>query len=150
MEPTVDVLTLTASVARQLLDNKIITSVQLVKAYLTQIEAHNHNGMNLNAFISVAPEQDLLERAHVLDQERQRGLRSELHGIPFIAKDVFVTHPDLGMSTTAGNPCFATAMAKRTAPMIQHLLDAGMILLGKTNLTEFCGLKEPMNTTGRY
>ena len=151
MEPIIDALTLTVSEARKLLENNTITSEQLVKAYLTQIKAHNHNGMNLNALISVAPEQDLLERARALDHERQSGLlRSELHGIPFIAKDVFVTHPALGMPTTAGNPCFATATAKRTAPMIQHLLDAGMILLGKSNLTEFCGLKEPMNTTGQY
>ncbi|KAH8805331.1 amidase signature domain-containing protein [Xylogone sp. PMI_703] len=148
MRPAIDVLTLTASEAIKVLENDI-TSEQLVNAYLTQIKAHNHNGMNLNALISVAPEQDLLERARALDQERRSGLlRSELHGVPFIAKDVFVTHPSLGMPTTVGNPCFATATARRTAPMIQHLLNAGMILLGKSNLTEFCGLKEPMNTPG--
>lgn len=144
-----DLLTLTATDCRQLLQEHKTTSVQLVKAYLAQIHKHNHNGMKLNAMISLAPETQLLETAQRLDNERQAGqLRGPLHGIPFITKDVFLTHPDLGMPTTCGGLCFASAKAKRTAPMIQHLLDSGMILLGKANLTEFCGIKEQGNTPG--
>ncbi|KAK5116978.1 hypothetical protein LTR62_006699 [Meristemomyces frigidus] len=137
-----DVLTLTATEAQQLLRNQKLTSVALVEAYLTQIGKHNHNGFRLNALISVAPREDLLKTASRLDEERAAGhARGPLHGIPFIIKDVFVTLPSLGMPTTCGTPCFAKATTKRTAPLIQYLLDQGMILLGKANLTEFCGLK---------
>lgn len=145
----VDVLALTATDAQTLLQDGRVTSVQLVKAYLAQIEAHNHAGLHLNAFTSLAPTETLLATAYDLDCERASGhRRSLLHGIPFVVKDVFATHPSLGLPTTAGAPCFATARAKRTAPLIQHLLDMGMILLGKANLTEFCGLKMKGHTVG--
>lgn len=144
-----DVLTLTATDAQELLRTGRITSVRLVEAYLVQIEKHNHAGLHLNGLISVAPKDLLLENARCLDDERRSGHpRSALHGIPFVCKDVFVTHPSLGLPTTAGAPCFASARAKRTAPLIQHLLDEGMILLGKANLTEFCGLKMKGLTPG--
>ena len=149
MSQSLDILTLTASEAQNLLAFGKTTSVELVKAYLTQIEKHNHNGLHLNALISVAPAERVLEIARKLDQEREQGqLRGPLHGLPFIVKDVFVTHPDLGMPTTAGGPCFASAKAKRTAPVLQHLMDSGLILLAKANLTEFCGMKEKGNTPG--
>lgn len=138
----IDVLTLTASQARDLLDQKALTSVQLVEAYLAQIEKHNHQGLHLNAIISVAPRDKTLELARRLDHERSSGhVRGPLHGIPFVCKDVFALHPDLGMPCTGGAPCLATAKARRTAPLIQHLLDSGMILLGTGNLTELCGMK---------
>ncbi|RMY86509.1 hypothetical protein D0861_05884 [Hortaea werneckii] len=145
----VDLLRLTATEAARLLDEGTTTSVELVKAYLAQIDAHNHSGPKLNALISVAPADLLIATARKLDQERSSGnRRSSLHGIPFVCKDVFVTHPSLGLPTTAGAPCFKTAVAKRTSPVIEHLLRMGMILIGKANMTEFCGLKTPDHTTG--
>ncbi|KAI6886182.1 amidase signature enzyme [Hortaea werneckii] len=144
-----DVLRLTALEAGKLLDEKRTTSVELVEAYLAQINAHNHSGLKLNALISVAPADLLLATARKLDHERSSGRRrSSLHGIPFVCKDVFVTHPSLGLPTTAGAPCFQTAVAKRTSPVIEHLLGMGMILIGKANMTEFCGLKTPDHTAG--
>ena len=144
-----DVLRLTATEAQKLLQAGATTSVALVEAYLAQIEKHNHTGLNLNAIISVAPRYDILQRAEQLDLERQKGnVRGPLHGIPFIIKDTFVTLPELGMPSTAGAPCFATGKPKRNAPVIQHLLDSGMLLLGKANLTEFCGMKMKGLTPG--
>ncbi|RMY00537.1 hypothetical protein D0868_08953 [Hortaea werneckii] len=144
-----DLLRLTATEAARLLDERKTTSVELVKAYLAQINAHNHSGLKVNALISVAPADLLLATAKKLDQERSSGRsRSSLHGIPFVCKDVFVTHPSLGLPTTAGAPCFQTAVAKRTSPVIEHLLGMGMILIGKANMTEFCGLKTPDHTAG--
>ncbi|KAK4546801.1 hypothetical protein LTR36_001533 [Oleoguttula mirabilis] len=146
---SLDVLTLTATAAQKLLQDGNVTSIQLVQAYLAQIKKHNHAGFHLNAIISLAPQETLVATADRLDRERASGtIRSPLHGIPFIVKDVFTTHPSLGLPTTAGAPCFATAQAKRTAPLLQHLLDSGMILLGKANLTEFCGLKMKGHTPG--
>lgn len=53
------------------------------------------------------------------------------------------------MPSTAGEPAFLTAKAKRTAPLIEHLTTThGMILLGKANLTDFCGMKMPGLTPG--
>ncbi|RMZ03900.1 hypothetical protein D0862_05495 [Hortaea werneckii] len=144
-----DLLRLTATEAARLLDEKKTTSVELVNAYLAQINAHNHSGLKLNALISVAPADLLLATARKLDQERSSGSRrSSLHGIPFVCKDVFVTHPSLELPTTAGAPCFQTTVAKRTSPVIEHLLGMGMILIGKANMTEFCGLKTPDHTAG--
>ncbi len=62
-------------------------------------------------------------------------------------KDLFLTK-DLGLPTTAGAPCFATAIPKRTAPLIEHLIASGVIILGTANLTEFCGLKYKGITPG--
>ncbi|KAL6701537.1 amidase signature domain-containing protein [Trichoderma pleuroticola] len=76
----------------------------LIKQVLNQVDKHNRNGLNLRALISVAPRQQLLERAQFLDQERAAGkARSPLHGIPFIVKDAIATDPKLGMDTTAGS-----------------------------------------------
>ncbi|KAI6861193.1 amidase signature enzyme [Hortaea werneckii] len=144
-----DLLRLTATEAARLLDAGRTTSVELVKAYLAQINAHNHSGLKLNALISVAPADLLVATDRKLDKERSSGSRrSSLHGIPFVCKDVFVTHPSLGLPTTAGAPCFQSAVAGRTSPVIEHLLGMGMILIGKANMTEFCGLKTPDHTTG--
>lgn len=84
---TFDVLTVTVHELRELLDAGTCTSVELVKAYLAQIARHDRAGMKLNAIISIAPEQQLLEEAGALDQERAKlGTRSRLHGIPIIIK----------------------------------------------------------------
>lgn len=69
------------------MQNGDLTSVELVKESLAQIQRHNKQGLNLKAVIFVAPEQLLLERAAVLDEERAQGkLRGPLHGIPVLLK----------------------------------------------------------------
>lgn len=63
------------------------TTVDLVTAFLDQIERHNHNGKKLNALVAVAPREDVLSRAAQLDRERAaRKVRSVLHGIPIVLK----------------------------------------------------------------
>lgn len=84
---TFDVLRATAAELRTLLDSGSITSVELVKTYLSQIAHHNHAGLKLNAIISIAPESFLIDQAHALDLERAKsGPRSRLHGIPILLK----------------------------------------------------------------
>ncbi|KAI8306776.1 putative amidase [Colletotrichum sp. SAR11_59] len=56
-------------------------------------------------------------------------------------KDTFITHKDLGMSTTAGAHAFASMTALKNASVVEKLLHAGLIIIGKGNMTEFCGLK---------
>lgn len=63
------------------------SSVDLVEAYLAQIERHNHAGLKLNAVLSLPAKSLLIEAATALDTERKNGkLRGPLHGIPILIK----------------------------------------------------------------
>uniref|UniRef100_A0A8H7N472 Amidase domain-containing protein n=1 Tax=Bionectria ochroleuca TaxID=29856 RepID=A0A8H7N472_BIOOC len=113
-------------------------STALVELLLQQIENHNQNGLHLGALISVAPRQQVLARARKLDEERIAGQsRSSLHGIPFIVKDSIATHPDMGMDTTGGSWALAGSRPSMSSPVVERLVDAGMILVGEASLTEF-------------
>lgn len=84
---TLDLLTATAGDLRRLLETGEYSSVDLVGLYLEQIAKHNHEGLKLNALISTASVDQVLEEAKPLDAERARtGPRSKLHGIPIILK----------------------------------------------------------------
>jgi amidase len=134
-------LTTTASQLRHLLEKNEITSVSIVETYLSMIECHNKAGLRLNALISVAPRDVVLEKARLLDEERQAGnVRSPLHGIPIILKDAIVTDASLGMPTSAGSRAFLNSKTKRNAALVDTLLEAGLIIIGKANMTEFCGM----------
>jgi len=87
----------------------------------------------LNAFISLEADR-LRAAARAADQRRQRGERlGPLHGVPLALKDNIDT---ADFPTTGGTPALAAHLPKRNAPIVQHLLDAGAIVLGKTNLQE--------------
>ncbi|KAL0943053.1 glutamyl-tRNA amidotransferase subunit [Colletotrichum truncatum] len=139
-------LTATALELQRRLETGSLTSVELTQLFLRQIKKHNKS---LNAVISICPEEIVLAKADELDRERQAGhVRSKLHGIPIIVKDVIVTSKDLGMPTTAGSFAFASRTALRNAPVIDKLIDAGLLILGKSNMTEFCGLKSNNTPVG--
>ena len=87
----------------------------------------------LNAFISLEAER-LRAAARAADKRRQRGERlGPLHGVPLALKDNIDT---ADLPTTGGTPALAAHRPKRNAPIVQRLLDAGAIVLGKTNLQE--------------
>src|SRR5262249_27644512 len=87
----------------------------------------------LNAFISLEAER-LRAAARAADRRRQRGERlGPLHGVPLALKDNIDT---ADFPTTGGTPALAAHRPKRNAPIVQRLLDAGAIVLGKTNLQE--------------
>ncbi|OKL59330.1 hypothetical protein UA08_05396 [Talaromyces atroroseus] len=148
-KPPFDVLTATAADLRNLLQLGQTTSVEIVEAYLSQIEKHNKAGCELRAIISTAPREVALAQAEALDSERRSGqVRSALHGIPIIVKDAIVTSKALGMPTTAGAVAFKDAYGKKNAGIIELLMDGGLIILGKASMTEFCGLKATCMTAG--
>ncbi|KAB5566785.1 amidase-like protein [Coniochaeta sp. 2T2.1] len=120
-----------------------LTTVALVQICLDQIELHNRRGFKLKAVISVdSTRQKVIARAELLDEERKQGkLRSRVHGIPIIVKDAIVTDLSLEMPTTVGSHVFSHLKAKKNATLVDKLLGAGLIILGKANMTEFCGLK---------
>lgn len=84
---SLDLLTITSTELQRLLSNHYVTSENLVDAYMDQIQRQNHNGLKLNAMISVADRDFIRKTAHNLDRERQQGkIRSALHGIPITVK----------------------------------------------------------------
>jgi amidase len=100
-----------------------------------QIEEHNHNGLRLNAAISLAPVEQLRSHAITLDEERAQGkVRGPLHGIPILIKDNIMTEASLGMDTTCGSYALKGAKAKINADVVDLILKAGMIIFGKANL----------------
>ncbi|KAJ5624400.1 amidase-like protein [Penicillium lagena] len=147
--PTDPLLFLPAHELQRKLTHNEITSVQLVEAFLAEIEHHNHQGRGLHAIISTCPKDIALTRARWLDEQRRLGyVQSKLHGIPVVVKDAIVTDESLGMPTTVGSHVFASLKARRNASVITKLIDAGMIILAKANMTEFCGLKSDTTAVG--
>ncbi|KAF2191499.1 amidase signature enzyme [Zopfia rhizophila CBS 207.26] len=147
--PDFDPLVVSAYELSEMLNAQVVTSVEVVEAYLQQIEQHNRRGRQLRALISVAPRHELIRIARRLDDERARGrLRGPLHGIPIVVKDNIMTDVNLGMDTTVGSYAFVGCIPKKNATIVDRLIRRGMIVLGKANLTEFCGLKNPSMPPG--
>ncbi|KAI0752555.1 amidase signature enzyme [Daedaleopsis nitida] len=118
------------------LERGLFTSVELVKAYFARIEEVNLQGPALRAVIETNP--SAMEQAAALDLERSRsGRRGPLHGIPILVKDNIATDASEGMNTTAGSFALLGSVVPRDAHVVALLRQAGAILLGKANLSEF-------------
>jgi len=114
----------------RLLSRFELSSEELVRSQLDRAEKLS----DLNAFISLLPEQAISD-ARRLDAIRRRGeLIGPLHGIPVTAKDLVWSK---GHPTTSGSKIDADFVPDRDAPALASLRDAGAVLLGKTNLHEF-------------
>ncbi|KAJ5151221.1 uncharacterized protein N7482_010473 [Penicillium canariense] len=134
MAKPLNLLAATASDLQAGLTAGTYNSSQLVDLYLEQIARHN---TSLKAVIETAPVTVLQRQASELDQERILGkLRGPLHGIPILLKDNIATHPDLGLETTAGSFALYGSRPRRNAEIVDKLLKAGVIVLGKANMSE--------------
>ena len=121
------------------------TSVALVKAYRQRIAAIDAKGPKLRSVIELNP--DALKIAASLDRERKAGrVRGPLHGIPVLLKDNLDTGDR--MRTSAGSLALATSPAPRDAFVVARLREAGAILLGKTNLSEWANIRSPKSSSG--
>jgi amidase len=121
------------------------TSVSITKAYITRIEQIDRSGPTLNSIIELNPE--ALHIAENLDMERKQGKRrGPLHGIPILVKDNISTG-DL-MMTTAGSLALAGNRAKEDAFILKQLRRAGVVLLGKTNLSEWANFRSSHSCSG--
>ena len=110
-----------------------LTSEGLTKMYLDRIEAYDRKGPQIRAMISVNP--NAAKDARALDKERQKsGPRSALHGIPIIIKDNYDT---VDLPTTAGSVLLKNSRPKDDAFTVKKLRDAGAVILGKANMSEF-------------
>ncbi|MEZ6022244.1 MAG: amidase, partial [Hyphomonadaceae bacterium] len=122
-----------------------VTSEQLVEAYLARIAAIDEDGPGLNSIIALNP--DALEQARALDAERAAGtVRGPLHGIPVLLKDNIESAD--AMATTAGSLALANNVTGRDAPLVARLREAGAIILGKTNLSEWANIRDNNSTSG--
>src|SRR5579871_1476129 len=121
------------------------TAVSLAKKYLRRIKELDANGPKLRAVIELNP--DALEIARALDRERkQKGPRGKLHGVPVLIKDNIATHDR--MTTTAGSLALAGSIAPRDSFVAQKLREAGAVILGKSNLSEWANFRGNHSTSG--
>jgi amidase len=121
------------------------TARSLVEKYLARIDAIDKSGPALRSVIEVNPE--ALAIADRLDAERKsRGPRGPLHGIPILLKDNIATADR--MMTTAGSLALAGATPPKDAFLVNRLREAGAVILGKTNLSEWANFRSTHSTSG--
>ncbi len=122
-----------------------ITSLQLVQTYKARIEAIDWSGPSLRSVIELNPEAEDIARS--LDKERQqKGPRGPLHGLPILIKDNI--DPDDKMHTTAGSLALLGSKPQRDAFVVEKLREAGAIILGKTNLSEWANFRSTHSSSG--
>ena len=126
-----EIRNLTAVELGRKIADKEITSVQATKAYLEQIE---NTEKNINAYITVMAEK-ALERADFIDKKIADGeIWSNLMGVPMAIKDVLCMKDTL---TSCGSKILGNFYPTYTSTAVENLLNAGVVVLGKTNMDEF-------------
>lgn len=121
------------------------TSREITESYLRRIHEIDKQGPAINSVIELNP--DARAIAASLDAERKaKGPRGPLHGVPVLIKDNIDTADK--MNTTAGSLALAGSMAKQDSFMAQRLREAGAVILGKTNLSEWANFRSSHSTSG--
>ena len=122
-----------------------LTARSIAEKYLSRIAAVDKQGPRLNSVIELNP--DAANIADALDAERKnKGPRGPLHGIPVLLKDNIDTADR--MSTTAGSLALEGSIPLHDAFVAQKLRDAGAVILGKTNLSEWANFRSTHSTSG--
>ena len=122
--------TYTLTQASNLLQSKKISAVELATEYLAAINAQNPA---INGYITLDPEKTLAE-ARAADERIAQGNAHALTGVPIAYKDIFC---QTGWRTACASKMLDNFVAPYTATVVQNLLDAGMVTLGRTNMDEF-------------
>lgn len=119
------------------------TARSLTEAYLARIASLDRG--TVNSMIELNP--DALSIADARDAERRAGrVRGPLHGVPVVIKDNIDTADR--MRTTAGSLALEENIAARDAHIVKRLREAGAVLLGKTNLSEWANFRSTHSTSG--
>ena len=142
---TLNVVEADAATLQALMQSGKTTSLAIVRAYLARIRAVDKSGPRVNSIIELNP--DAVSIARERDRERKAGkIRGPLHGIPILIKDNIATMD--AMQTTAGSLALVGAKAPRDAFIVTRLRDAGAVILGKTNLSEWANFRSTRSTSG--
>jgi amidase len=121
------------------------SAVEIAEAYLNRIAALDKKGPSLRSVLETNP--DALNDAKTLDVERKAGkVRGPLHGVPILLKDNIDTAGK--MMTTAGSLALEGPPATADAVIAARLREAGAVILGKTNLSEWANFRSTRSTSG--
>ena len=112
------------------IQNKKISSYELTKFFLDRIKKIDSK---LNSFITIT-ENNALKKAKEIDSEITKGNIKPLSGIPIAQKDIFCTKD---IKTTCGSKMLENFVSPYDATVVEKLNEAGMIIIGKTNMDEF-------------
>lgn len=120
------------------------SAAELTRMYLERIDSIDRRGPQLRSVLAINPE--ALKQAAELDRElKAKGPRSALHGMPILVKDNLDTN---FMPTTAGSLALAGWVPPKNAPVVQRLVEAGAVILGKTNLSEWANFRSSRSVSG--
>jgi len=143
--PAFELDELTISDLQKAMQSGKYSSKQLVEKYSDRIGDIDKKGPALNSVIEMNPDAERI--AAELDRERkEKGARGPLHGIPILIKDNIDTADR--MMTTAGSLALVGAKPARDAFVAKKLRDAGAVILGKTNLSEWANFRSTKSTSG--
>lgn len=118
---------------REMLEQGKTTSYELVLRYMERVALIDKSGPCLNSVLELNP--DAVYIAEAMDRERAKGhVRSPLHGIPVFVKDNLNTADK--MRTSAGSIALSDNFATYDATVVKKLREAGLVIMGKTNMTE--------------
>jgi len=121
------------------------TAHSIAEKYLARIDSIDKKGPAINALIELNP--DALAIADAMDKERKSGkVRGPLHGIPILIKDNIDTADK--MMTTAGSLALLGSKPPKDSTVAQKLREAGAVILGKTNLSEWANIRSSHSTSG--
>lgn len=117
----------------------------LTQKYLSRIETIDKNGPAIKSVIEINPDAPAIAAA--LDNERRAGrVRGRLHGVPVLIKDNIDTRDR--MTTTAGSLALAGSIPLQDAFVAKKLRDAGAVIIGKTNLSEWANFRSSHSSSG--
>jgi amidase len=121
------------------------TAHSLVEKYVSRIQEIDKAGPALNSIIELNPDAESI--AANLDRERKdKGARGPLHGIPILIKDNIDTADR--MMTTAGSLALVGSKPSQDAFVVKRLREAGAVILGKTNLSEWANFRSNHSSSG--
>ena len=126
-----DLHLLTIAEAARLIESRSLSPVELTKAYLDRIDRLN---ATLGAYISVMSDTALAQAARAESEIANGNYRGQMHGIPIAVKDIIYTR---GVLTSGGSRVLADHTPDYDSTIIERLDEAGSVLLGKLNLSEF-------------
>ena len=143
--PSLDLEEVTIAELQAAMASGQITARQLAEMYLDRIQAIDKHGPKVNTVLELNP--DALKIAGELDDERKaKGPRGPLHGIPILLKENIATVDR--MQTTAGSLALLGSRPPRDAFVAEKLRDAGAVILGKANLSEWANFRSNSSSSG--